>query len=546
MFRECVLIAVLTLAAAAQPVPQTNQSRFRISGTVVDSVRGEFLPNIEVSIVSNRAEAPLQTMITGPDGRFEFAGLASAKFGLAARGLGYQQQNYEAHGNYTTAIVTSPGLESENIVFRLKPESTISGTVTDEFNDPVQSAEVLLFVAHKEGPRVILPKHKTTTTVSGHFYFSPLWEDNYYLVVIGHPWYAQNEPDSDEPQPSSGEHSGDRHPEQQPHSQLDVAFQTTYYVNATEPEQATPIPLKPGEHVTVDLHLFAVPAVRLKVRGVPAFENAPGSLKLSEQIFSYSRQVVSHGIDQDGTELTGLAPGNYVLEYPPQGSSPPQQQPLDLVSDTEIGPGEGSKVVSTVMGTVQLDNEEQCQRCVVRLVNRSSYQGIDAQSTSKGFQIEGGVRPGGYLVGVLKQEGYVIKDVIAVGAHLVGTELEIPAGTAVRLTIIMTKHCGSINGVALRDGKPVGGTPVYLVPDDPLHNFTLFRYDQSDSDGTFELQRVLPGSYTVIAVADRWDLDTTNPSMFKPYLDKGIKMQVQADTNYQAKVAVQAVENAPK
>jgi hypothetical protein len=553
MFRESILFAVLTLASVAQPVSPTIQSKFRISGTMVDFVSGAVLPDIEVSIVLNRAEAPLQTTITGPDGRFEFTGLAPAKYGLTARGPGYQQQGYEEHGNYTTAIVTGPGLESENLLFRLKPESTLSGTVADEFNDPVQSAEVLLFIAGlKDAPRVILLVHRFTTTNSGYFYFGPLRENNYYLVVIGHPWYARNESEGEEPQPVVIPSGGQPRAADTPavgehrHSQLDVAFQTTYYVNATEPGQATPIALKPGEHATVDLHLFAVPAVRLKVRGVPAFGNGSGSLKLSEQILSYSRPVASQGIDQDGTELTGLAPGHYVLEYPLQVDRQPEQQSLDLVSDTEIGPGEGSKVVSTVMGTVQLDNEGPCQRCAVLLVNLSSYQRIDAQSTPKGFEIEGGVRPGRYLVFVVKQEGYLIKNIIAVGAHLIGTDLDIPSGAAVRLTIIMSKDYGTISGVALRDARPASQTAVFLVPNDPQHNLTLFRYDQSDSDGTFELRHVLPGTYTLIAVAGGWDLDTTDPDLFRPYLDRGVKVQVQPTGNQHVEVTVQPVKGASK
>jgi hypothetical protein len=379
------------------------------------------------------------------------------------------------------------------------------------------------------------------------------------LVVVGHPWYARNEPEEDERETQVTPHDEDIVSERQPptrgatasrdpgHSKLDVAYQTTYYVNATDPEHATPILLRSGERATVDLHLFAVPAVRLKIRGVPGFANAGGSLKLSEQIFTYSRQVASQGIDQDGAEFSSLAPGHYVLQYPPQEpGSRPQQQPLDLVADTEVGPGEGGEFVSVVTGIVQLGaSEAACQRCLVRLVNVSSREGFNAQSTPKGFEFEGGVRPSRYLVLVFKQEGYLIKDITAVGAKVVGTELDVPPGAAVRLTIVMTKDYSNVDGVALRDGKPVSGAMVILVPNDSERHRIFFRRDQSDSDGTFTLSQVLPGEYTVMAVAEGWDLEWTNPTVLKAYLRGGVKVRVRADGKYYIRVNVQALEGRP-
>ena len=96
----------------------------------------------------------------------------------------------------------------------------------------------------------------------------------------------------------------------------------------------------------------------------------------------------------------------------------------------------------------------------------------------------------------------------------------------------------------MQDGKPVSQTPVVLLPNDPAHNLVLMRRDQSDSDGTFTLRRVLPGSYTVIAVADGWDLDWNDPSVVKAYAGGGVKVSIQPQGGkYQVKVAVQAKRN---
>jgi hypothetical protein len=473
---------------------------------------------------------------------------------LYAHGPGYQQQGYEQHRRLNTGIVVGPGIESGNLAFRLKSESSISGTVTDEFNEPVRSGEVYLFFSFYAGIGAgeVLPLRKSITSDSGTYYFGALEEGNYYLVVAAHPWYARHETDSDQPisvdsRREEPRNSGEAYSiGEHRHSPLDVAFPTTYYVNARDSGQATMIALKAGENANLDFHLSTVPALRLKVRGVPALENAAGPLKLSEQIFGVSRPVTTNYVGKEGGELTGLAPGHYVLEYPAQGSNQAEQQSIDLDADTEIGPGEGGRLAGKVVGTVELGSEGPCLRCKVILVHLPSYQLYAAQSDSNGFQIDQPVRPGRYQVLVLKQEGYCTKQITALGARVVGTEVEIPSSADVRLTVYLTKDFGTITGLAKRDGKPVSAAAINLVPDDPMHNLIQFRDDQSDSDGSFELREIVPGSYTVIAVAEGWDLDRTNPDELKRYLGDGVKVQVQAGDHLQVKLNVQAKAGVSK
>jgi hypothetical protein len=557
MFQKWVLTTVLMVTAvAAQQPPSQAPTKFRIGGTVVDAVRGEVLSNIEVSVRVNRAENALQSVITESDGRFEFGELAPAKYTLSARGHGYLPQAYQEHHGLATAVVTGPGLESENLVFGLKRDASILGTVTDEAGDPVSLAEVLLFASLPDLAQVVRLRSKQKTNDAGQFQFSHLTEGKYYLAVSANPWYARDDSEDGEESASivpergfeiedssrSKEAATARGPM---HSELDVAFQTRYYVNATEPEQATPIVLKPADRATADLHLVAVPAVRLKIRGAPAFKNAAGPVVLRERIFSYSRPVVSQNFDQDGTELNSLAPGRYLLELPPQGpGAPPQQQTLDLVADGKVIPSESSKSVSTVTGNVVLDGTEvPCQRCNIQLVGLPSGEAFVARKTPKGFEIDGGVHPGVYLVLAFSPEDdYWVKEISAVGARVVGKQIEIQSGVPVRLSIFMTKDAGTVDGFALRGGKSVSQAALFLVPNDPAHNLDRFRFDQSDSDGSFTFRRILPGDYTAFAVARGWDLEWTNPAALRPYLGGGVSVRVQPGSKIRLELTVQSFE----
>ena len=49
----------------------------------------------------------------------------------------------------------------------------------------------------------------------------------------------------------------------------------------------------------------------------------------------------------------------------------------------------------------------------------------------------------------------------------------------------------------------------------------------------------MPGNYTLISVAEGWDLEWTDPAVLKPYLAHGVKVRVDANQKYQLKVDVQ-------
>ncbi|HTY82752.1 MAG TPA: carboxypeptidase-like regulatory domain-containing protein [Silvibacterium sp.] len=117
--------------------------------------------------------------------------------------------------------------------------------------------------------------------------------------------------------------------------------------------------------------------------------------------------------------------------------------------------------------------------------------------------------------------------------------MDIGAGATVRLAIIAAAGEGQVDGTAIHDDAPFSGAMIVLVPQDADNNTPLFRRDQSDSDGTFTLSDVVPGQYTVIALANGWDLEWSNPTVLQPYLKRGESVHVPPDGKLQVKVQVQ-------
>jgi hypothetical protein len=84
----------------------------------------------------------------------------------------------------------------------------------------------------------------------------------------------------------------------------------------------------------------------------------------------------------------------------------------------------------------------------------------------------------------------------------------------------------TVEGFAKRAGKGTSGAMIVMVPKNPEANHDRFRRDQSDLDGSFSLPNVIPGSYTIIAIEDGWDLDWSEAGVLAPYLKHGQTIEV--------------------
>jgi hypothetical protein len=79
---------------------------------------------------------------------------------------------------------------------------------------------------------------------------------------------------------------------------------------------------------------------------------------------------------------------------------------------------------------------------------------------------------------------------------------------------------------------------ILLVPRDPASH-DLYRRFQSGSDGSFSLSRVVPGSYTLVAIQDGWTLEWARPEVIAPYLARGVQMQTTGQKTLELPTAVE-------
>ena len=553
----CVVLFAIGLSAQTQPATSTPAAqRYRIAGVVVNVLTGQPLAAVSVAIApttqQGSASEVSQDVVTGNDGRFAFTGLVRGKYSLMAEARGFTLQSFEAHDAYASAIAVGPDLDSEHLVFNLPPDASIEGQVIDENNEPVQNATVHLYQnGIAEGQKKTSLVNQVQADDQGNFRFGRLASGTYYLAVSARPWYAQNDrsalrgPSNPDAQNRAAQES----------AALDVTYPLTFYPDSPDSTGASPIALRPGERATADVVMHAVPALHLRIHAGGANSGpllAIGRMtfpRVSQRIFEGYRDPVSNspvsGAEPGVLEVMGLAPGHYVIEMPAvnaddKASSRGWYREIDLFGDSDLNTSDASSLV-TVSGSVIFQGETTApSRPGIQLSNPATGESFYAPISDKEqFDFsKDAVRPGRYNVLLANARGFFLSKLSATGAKIVGRTLDISGASNVRMACVVSHGLGQVDGVALRDSQPFAGAMVVLAPGDPANNTPLFRRDQSDSDGSFTLPNVVPGLYTVIAIANGWDLEWSNPAVLQPYLKSGEAVQVTGGGKLQVKVQV--------
>ncbi len=172
---------------------------------------------------------------------------------------------------------------------------------------------------------------------------------------------------------------------------------------------------------------------------------------------------------------------------------------------------------------------------LVRSGNELSSASVEKDGS---FAANGSTLFGGrYSVQLQNAPGYYLKSIAAKGAAFSRGELDIADGASVELALVAAKDASKVSGMAVREGKAFGGAMVLLIPED-LNRTDFIRRDQSDSDGTFTLNDVPPGRYTLFALDNGRDLEYQEPSAVKPYLSQGQAVNVPVPINSVLKIDV--------
>jgi Carboxypeptidase regulatory-like domain len=518
--------------AAQKPSPLREKlsSTNRVAGVAVSKIDGHPLAHARITLQNAADSKEVQSLVTSEDGKFEFNVPRAGKYSLEGAKRGFISAGYDQHDQYSTAIVTGARLDTENLVLKLAPQAVITGNVLDESGEPVRNAAVTAYYDdHSQGIGRIQSVRSVRTDDRGIYEIASLGPGTYFLSVSARPWYAVHPIDL----PASHE-KGDTATSAADRS-LDVAYLLVYYPDVTQADDAQPIPVRGGERMELDFHLNPVPALHLIFHVPGDNEHGFTSPRIEQPSFDGSSfvevnlvRMISSGV----MEVTGVPAGRYNIRL--QG--PDQQTQLkdvDLSKDGEQIDTTAAEPFSSVKISVQMEGGSALPPTLSVFLRQKSKVIAVGKVDAKG-QVELAQVPAGrYEIFVLgRGSRYSVTRLSVDGTASSGDALNVSPGVSPSVTVSVVSGSAQVEGVVQKSGKPFAGAMVVLVPRGADANRDLFRRDQSDLDGTFSLPYVIPGSYTLLAIENGWDLDWSRPEVIGAYSKFGRPIEVTGESHH--------------
>ena len=533
MLCACALILFGAPRSARPQTPSPQESprstkTFKIAGTIANAITGAPLSQARVSVAESSDRSNPVSLITSEDGHFEFSSLKPAKYSLQGAKRGFLSAAYEQHEQYSTAIVTGPEFATESLILRLTPMALITGHVTDEFGDPIRDATVTLYFENRAGGMTRTIRFQTSHSDDrGFFDFSQLRPGKYFVSASAKPWYAVHPATVLDPAFT---------PPSQVSSALDVAYPTTYFGGATDSDAATPIEVKGGDRLEIDIRLNPVPALHVLYR-VPVGGDGPSSSGaqmplLEKHVFDSLGFTLADGMNAVAPgvfEMTGIPAGHYMVRMRNSDSGQ-----LQLSSEVELSQSgqDLSESRGEPLGALKVNikmpgDEPLPKQYAVGLQNsRRQLWSFKPGDPTGQFSFEE-LPPGKYAILLNAQaKALSVAHTTSSAGESWGHDVTIAPGATTDVTAFLSSGVIRIEGVVQKKDKKVAGAMVALVPSDPVAHIDLFRRDQSDFDGTFALQGVIPGAYTIVAIEDAWGLDWLQPNALARYVQHGQNISI--------------------
>jgi protocatechuate 3,4-dioxygenase beta subunit len=471
---------------------------------------------------------------TDAAGKYAFENVEPGTYSLSVQRQGFLNQRYGARGPTSsgTPLTVTAGQVLKDLLIKLTPQGAISGRVLDDEGEPVQNVSVQALTERTmtAGKRAFVPTvGGGSTNDRGEYRIANVPPGKYILSASPRQFGMQAPPKSADGKPEMG-------------------FVAVYYPSVTDQTQAAKVDVAPGAEVTGhDIRLRKARVVRVKGKIVDGATGKPAKdvmVSLSPRdTFTFGRNFSNVRGDDGQFEITNVAPGPYTLSV--SNSSmirTAASEPVDVgendVEGLVITLKPGQNVTGSVV-VVDKNGDEKVPLGTMRVSLSPSQMTIVFGGLPSGtVQDDGsfslpGALPGKYTVSIYgTPAGSYVKAVKLGSQELAGREVDWSSGVppeSIEITVSM-KAAQVTGRVEQKDGGPVPGATIVLVPEDEARRKQMIYYKTSvaDQTGSFTVKGIPPGEYKAYAWEQLEYGAYMDPEFMKPLESNGVNVKLNA------------------
>jgi hypothetical protein len=514
------LSLLLVLLLVSIDSPAVAQTTYRIAGTAVSDTDGSPVQRAKVEILTTTDSKSIQTTTADESGQFSFNAVPQGAYSLRGEAPGFLPSTYQQHGAFSSAIITGSTVSTESLTLRLHQLGSLAGTITDENAEPVRQATVYIFRRdNATGDQRLNSAATLTTDDLGRYRAPRLPRGTYFVAVTARPWYAVYPGFANQQAGSIGVV-----PYQDP--ALDMAYPVTYFPTGSDSARASAIEIN-GNQARADIQLTPTPAVTLTFPREPGQQPLP-TAQIQASIFGHPEFVATeYQSGPDGSTVTSLAPGDYILHpnlrVPSEGRGMSFETgastPIHVGPDGPVTPHVKQASLAHVHVSVRSADGGPLPNLQVGLLPADPTNALLSHPSGPAHQADLQAEPGDYYFTLYGARGVRVREVTLAGKPLPSNDLHLAPNDNLTCTVTVAQGTHTLRGLVQHQGHPVSGAMLLLIPADQNLTLRTWFLQQSDLDGSFDLQFLPPGPYLLLALDDAaWTADWRSSAFLSRHL----------------------------
>ena len=530
--RSATRVDVVRAALPLLAQLSSNSRTYSIRGAVVNSITGEGIRGALVQVYSGRR----RSLLTGPDGRFQFDSLLAGQTSFLLQKPGYFTQQQVTPGARQPMVTVGP--DTPSVTLKLVPEGIIHGRIVGD-GEPIESLQVHLLSERMESGRKVRSEQRALpTNEDGEFRFADLLPGRYFLFLGP----GGGDPFSDN---ASGARA--------------QGYGSIFYYSAADLASATPIEVTPGKREEINVALPLRPFYRVSgtVTGRPSGQG------INLMIFNDAGQSVGRGFrvdpDSGAFQTQSLPPGSYVLRASSQDNKTRQSfsafAPLQLSSDVSglhlaLAPDTNIPASIRIESSRHDSGASQAQSGVGvsdsfsngsrqpnakspaayislalydAMFSRMRHNSEPVKDDETGSLVVRNVPPGNYTVDINLMARYYVASARSGFTDLLREPLTVsPGGSVQPIEVVLRDDFASLEGKVSSEAQ-ADSADVLAIPEEAPQRAQRQVTSQPvtiQPGGVYTFHQLAPGAYKVLAL-DRIDgFEYANPEILRKYSAK--------------------------